>query len=66
MVFAINRNAVRDESERCSRSNGILFAIERNMQYKKGAELIHWELAFASEYLEDRLRVKIEGYPEGQ
>lgn len=35
-------------------------------RYKKGAELIHWELAFASEYLEDRLRVKIEGYPEGQ
>ena len=28
----INQNAVRDESEHCSRSNGIVFVIDRNMQ----------------------------------
>jgi len=34
-------------------------------RYKKGAELIHKELASASEYLGQRLRVKIDLYPGG-
>ena len=32
-------------------------------RYKKGAELIHRELASASDYLGERLRMKIDGYP---
>ena len=34
-------------------------------RYKKGAELIHKELASASEYLGERLKVKINSYPGG-
>ena len=33
--------------------------------YKQGAELIHRELSPASEYLGNRLRAKIDGYPNG-
>jgi (p)ppGpp synthase/HD superfamily hydrolase len=39
---------------------------EKIARYKEGAELIHRELCSASLYLGQRLRVKIEGYPEGQ
>ena len=39
---------------------------EKIARYKKGAELIHRELASASEYLGERLRMKIGEYPEGQ
>lgn len=38
---------------------------EKIERYKKGAELIHKELASASEYLGERLRIKIDQYPEG-
>jgi (p)ppGpp synthase/HD superfamily hydrolase len=38
---------------------------EMVVRYKKGAELIHRELASASEYLGERLRMKIDGYPNG-
>jgi len=34
------------------------------VRYKQGAELIHKELASASEYLGERLRAKIDMYPE--
>jgi len=34
-------------------------------RYRKGAELIYKELGVASAYLGERLRVKIDGYPEG-
>ena len=36
---------------------------EKIERYKQGAELIHRELASASVYLGERLRVKIDGYP---
>jgi (p)ppGpp synthase/HD superfamily hydrolase len=38
---------------------------EKIARYKEGAELIHKELASASEVLGERLRVKIDGYPDG-
>ncbi len=38
---------------------------EKIERYKEGAELIHKELASASEYLGQRLRLKIDGYPGG-
>jgi len=38
---------------------------EKIERYKEGAELIYKELASASEYLGERLRLKIDGYPEG-
>jgi (p)ppGpp synthase/HD superfamily hydrolase len=38
---------------------------EKIQRYKEGAELIHKELASASEYLGERLGVKIDSYPEG-
>ncbi len=38
---------------------------EKIARYKKGAELIHKELASASEYLGQRLQGKIDLYPEG-
>ena len=38
---------------------------EKIERYKEGAELIHRELASASEVLGERLRVKIEGYNKG-
>ena len=38
---------------------------EKIARYKEGAELIHRELASASVYLGERLREKIDRYPEG-
>lgn len=38
---------------------------EKIERYKEGAELIHKELASASDYLGQRLRMKIDRYPEG-
>ena len=38
---------------------------EKIAWYKEGAELIHKELALASVYLGERLREKIDRYPEG-
>lgn len=38
---------------------------EKIARYKKGAELIYQELASASEYLGQRLNMKIERYPGG-
>lgn len=38
---------------------------EKIARYKEGAELIYKELCSASGVLGERLRVKIEGYPEG-
>ena len=38
---------------------------EKIERYKEGAELIHRELAPASVYLGERLRVKIDSYPGG-
>mgnify|MGYP001825831160 FL=1 len=35
-------------------------------RYRKGAELIHKELCSASEYLGERLRKKIDSYPDGE
>ena len=35
-------------------------------RYRKGAELIYKELAPASGYLGERMRVKIDRYPEGK
>jgi len=39
---------------------------EKISRYKKGAELIHRELASASEVLGERLRVRIDRYSDGQ
>ena len=38
---------------------------EKIERYKEGAELILRELALASGYLEDRLRTKIDNFPDG-
>lgn len=38
---------------------------EKIERYKQGAELIHEELAEASAYLGERLRIKIDSYPGG-
>ena len=38
---------------------------EMAARYKQGAELIRKELGSSSEYLGERLRLKINGYPGG-
>jgi len=35
-------------------------------RYRKGAEVIYKELVLSSEFLGERLRVKIDGYPDGK
>jgi hypothetical protein len=43
MLFAIKQNAVRDESEHCSRSIGIVFAIARITHQSLNMDIIRWD-----------------------